>query len=360
MAILVVTACLAQKRGRGAARKGSGGRAQTARSGSRNVNTAGLLKMFRGDIGNSQVEMRLRRAGENLSGTYAYDGIGRSLTLKGHIDSGGRLTLREFDARGRQTGKFDCKYSEESLESPTPRIEGYWSKPDGEQQIFVSLTEQPDGLEDSVRIVPKRMTEGRFGVRIVYPQIAVVRDRASADFNRRVAALIRRALGEFKSEYEPAAGKGYYVMNYNVLLASNGLVSVELNAESSAGEMYVNDDHYALTYDLRAGRSLTIDALFKPGSDYKNSIFENSIQNVKARMKKLREEDGKRGEQEDDEPSFMSETWSEWAISNKGVFVYYELPHVAEYFERVFIPYSALKDLINPNGPAAAFTAEKR
>jgi hypothetical protein len=340
MTLLVVTACLAQASG--------------------SVNQASRLKVFRGEIGNSQVEMKLRRAGENLSGTYAYDGRNQSLTLKGRIDSQGKLTLQEFDARGRQTGKFDCKYSEQSLESPTPTIVGYWSKPDGEQQISVGLTEQPTGLENGARIVPRLMTEGRFGVRVVYPQITGVRNRAATDFNRRVIALIRRALGEFKSGYEPAPGKSYYVMNYNVLLASNDLVSVELNAETSAGDMYVNDDHYGITYDLRAGRALTIDALFKPGSDYKNLIYENSTKNVKARMKKLREEDGRKDEHEDDEPSFMGDTWSEWAMSGKGVFVYYELPHVAEYFERVFIPYSALKDLVNPNGPAASFAGEKR
>jgi hypothetical protein len=346
LVLLMVTACLAQQSGRG---------------GSRSVNPAAQLKVFRGDIGNSQIEMKLRRAGENLSGTYAYDGMGQSLTLKGRIDSGGKLTLQEFDAKGRQTGKFDCRYSEQSLESPTPTIEGNWSKPDGSKQTFVGLTEQSTGLENSIRIVPKLMTEGRFGVRIVYPQIAAAGNRATADFNRRVIALIRKALGEFKSGYEPVPGKSYYVMNYNVLLASNDLVSIELNAEASAGQMYVNDDHYALTYDLRAGRSLTLDALFKPGADYTNSIYENSIKNVRARMKKLREEDGsKKDRPEDDEPSFMSETWSDWAMSSKGVFVYYELPHVAEYFERVFIPYSALKDLVNPDGPAAAFSDEKR
>lgn len=359
LALLIVTACHGQKSERGATRRGSGGRSETGQSSRMSLNPASQLKVFRGDIGNNQVEMRLRRAGENLSGTYAYDGTGQSLKLKGRIDSGGKLTLQEFDAKGRQTGKFDCQYVDQSLESPTPTIQGQWSKPGGNYQIFVSLTEQPAGFTNGSRITPKMMTEKRLGIRAVYPQISAVNNPAIAGFNRQVTALVRKALSEFKSTLDADSGKSHYVMNYNVLLATDELVSVELNAESSAGDMYSNEDHHTITYDLRAGRALALDALFKSGSDYKNALYDYTIKNVKERMRKLREEDGSKRREEDDEPSFMGDSWSSWAMSSKGVFLYYELPHVAEYFERVFIPYAALKDLVNPGGPAAVFSNEK-
>ena len=58
-----------------------------------------------------KVHLRLSQSGNVLSGSYAYDRIGKSLRLSGAMTSGvastKEFTLNEYDDRGRETGKFE-------------------------------------------------------------------------------------------------------------------------------------------------------------------------------------------------------------------------------------------------------------
>ena len=366
--LIVAPACLTQKSQKGAAQTGTGGQAETSaqtaattQSASTAVNPTSFSKVFRGNIGGHPIEMKLRREGESLSGTYAYDGKDQSLTLKGRIDSQGKLVLQELDAKGKQTGQFDGQYSEQSLEGPNATIEGKWLPPDGKNESSVYLTEQPVEFINSLRIVPKVIKEPRLGINAVYPQLTGSNDKAVAEFNHRVSALIEKAVSDYRGDGS-SADHHYYTTDYNVLLATGDLISVEINEDAFTDGAHPNSYHYTLTYDLRAGRELSMDALFKQGTDYKKAIRQYSANNMNERIRKEYETDGK---QTDEGPRFSAEdaeleSWSSWAMSRQGVFVYYNLPNVVAALDRVFIPYSALKDFINPNGPAAAFSNEKR
>src|SRR5207237_2541616 len=82
-------------------------RASSASAQSQAPKPKGELKSFRGTLGKYRVQMRLRREGDALSGSYFYEHVrGGGLRLEGTIDGGGRFTLREFDAAGAQTGLF--------------------------------------------------------------------------------------------------------------------------------------------------------------------------------------------------------------------------------------------------------------
>lgn len=368
--LFVMTACVSQKGNKSEAQMGAGGQAQagaqttataTGQSAGAVASATSYTKLFRGNIGGHPIEMKLRREGENLSGTYSYDGKSQGLTLKGRIDAKGKLALQEFDANGKQTGQFDCQYREEPLEGPSATIDGKWLPPGGKNESYVYLTEQLDEFANGLRIVPKAIKERRFQIEAVYPQLTGSNERAITDFNQRVASIVEKAIKEFKSG-EPDPDKSSYTTSYNVMLASGDLVSVEINEDSYAGGAYPNSGHYALTYDLRAGRELAIESLFKPGSDYKKAIRQYSANNMNERIRKEYETDGKNP---DEGPRFSDEdvdleSWSSWTMSRQGIFVYYDLVHAVAALDRVFIPYSALKDYINPDGPAAAFSNEKR
>src|SRR5882762_9822529 len=67
------------------------------------------VRVYRGSVGESHFQMRLSIQGTNIAGAYSYDSVGEDIKLTGHLDDQGKLELVEFDAKGKQTGKFGCK-----------------------------------------------------------------------------------------------------------------------------------------------------------------------------------------------------------------------------------------------------------
>jgi hypothetical protein len=45
---------------------------------------------------------------------------------------------------------------------------------------------------------------------------------------------------------------------------------------------------------------------------------------------------------------------SAFAVTPRGLMIYYDLPHVIAAFDRNFVPYSAVKNFLKPDGAAAA------
>src|SRR5881628_592370 len=63
---------------------------------------------FIGTINNTlRIRVRLSQSGKILSGSYAYERVGKSLKLNGAMTSEKEFYLNEFDEHGRQTGKFE-------------------------------------------------------------------------------------------------------------------------------------------------------------------------------------------------------------------------------------------------------------
>jgi hypothetical protein len=56
-----------------------------------------------GASGKLAIQMRLRREGDKLAGSYLYESVGKDLSLRGAIDAAGDFQLQEFDAAGAQT-----------------------------------------------------------------------------------------------------------------------------------------------------------------------------------------------------------------------------------------------------------------
>src|SRR4051812_39722834 len=102
------------------------------------VQSAGAqTRNYRGAIGNSHFQMHLTFAGNDVSGTYAYDTVGEDLRLSSRLDQG-RMELAEFAPKGKQkTGKFVCKRFDDPLDQ-----ECSWSRPDGSRESLVVFEEQ--------------------------------------------------------------------------------------------------------------------------------------------------------------------------------------------------------------------------
>jgi hypothetical protein len=77
---------------------------------------------FVGTINNTlRVRIKLSRSDKVLSGSYAYEKVGKSIRLTGTMPYENEFYLDEFDERGVQTGKFAGKFVSKDW------IEGTWS-----------------------------------------------------------------------------------------------------------------------------------------------------------------------------------------------------------------------------------------
>src|SRR4030095_6070906 len=159
---------------------------------------APISRSFRGSIGSSHIEMNLVIAGDELSGTYSYDRIRQAIKLTGQLNKSGGLELKEFDASGKQTGKFVCKGPlGDPLESDCS-----WSKPNGSGESPVFLNEQHVSFTNSLQITPKVLSNRQKGLDVSYPQMsggsgpAVI---AAENLNRRIGDLVNRGIKEFET-----------------------------------------------------------------------------------------------------------------------------------------------------------------
>ncbi|HEY0349020.1 MAG TPA: DUF3298 domain-containing protein [Pyrinomonadaceae bacterium] len=314
------------------------------------------VRVYRGSVGGSNFQMRLNVQGSNVSGAYSYDTVGEDIKLTGQLDAQGKLDLKEFDAKGKQTGKFACK----QLYALEPDC--LWSKPDGTREAYATIVEQNIGFANGLQIVPKTIANRRSGVKVSYPQLAAAGGALSAgaiSFNRRVLALTQKAIKDFEPGSE--AGKNALERNYNVLIANDDLISVELTEYEYSGGAHPNDDFNSLTYDLSANKELGLDDLFKPGSDYKTAIARYVVADIEKRAVAIEESDAKsegRKPIKREDPIVTEDQLSEissWGLTPKGLVVYFDFAHAIAVFDRTVIPYNVVGEYLKPNSPAVRF-----
>lgn len=315
--------------------------------------TSGTPRIFRGAVGDSHIQMSLTFNGNKVEGTYAYDSVGQDIKLTGTLGAGGSLELTEYAEKGKPSGKFLCKGG---LDNPLDKECG-WTRPDGSRQSFVRLEEQSITLTNGLQIVPKLITNRRKGITVSYPQLASSGSLSAGaqGFNRRMLALTQKAITE---DFGPIDEKGVFDANYNVLLGTNDLVSVEMVEYIDGGGAHPNERWWALTFDLAANKQLKLEDLFLPGSDYSAAIARYVSADINRRDVELEKDNAKRDNREykPREEPLMSEDQlaeiSDWALTPKGVVIYFDFPHVMAYFDKNFVPFSAIKEHLKPNGPA--------
>lgn len=319
-------------------------------------------KIYRGTLSGRGIELRLARAGERLTGSYNYDGNAESLRLEGGAGADGKFTLAEFDAAGKQTGKFACAPGGDDSVTLDIDLGCEWAKPDGGGQTYAGLTEQHVAFTRGWRVAPRRIENRKHGVRVSYPQLvggAAARLTPAAEgFNRRVSELAGKVVRAFTADADEE--KKYLEINYDVLLATDDLVSVELAEDNYYGGAHPGENYYGVTYDLRAGRELRLADLFKPDSGFEKALRLHAFKEINRRAADVQKENariaGSEGPGSDElMPADREEEITAWAMTPRGLLVYFSLPHVMAAFDRNFVPYAAVKDQLRADGPAAAF-----
>jgi len=297
-------------------------------------------KVYRGAVGDSHIQMRLNFSGNNVSGAYSYDSIGQDIKLTGHLDDQGRLELVEFGTN-RKPIDSEC----------------HWSKPDGSRERFVVLEEQYINFTNGLQITPRIISNRKTGVGVSYPQLTSTGalNQAAHNFNKRILALVRKAIGEF----DPIDGSGSFDTNYNVRTGTNNLVSIEMAEYSDGGGAHPNNRFWSLSYDLVADKEISFGDLFTVGSNYNAAIASYVVADIEKRAAEMEQENARsegRKPEPRDGPLVSEDQLSElsgWTLTPNGLLVYFDFPHVMAVFDKTSVPYSVVKEHLKPNGPAA-------
>jgi hypothetical protein len=341
--------------------------------------TAVETKFFKGSIGAALgLQMKLVREGEKLSGSYFYQKSGKKIDVRGSVDAGGNVNLEEFDSSGKQTGVFKGTWKQDA--DGSIEIAGNWTKPAGDKKTAFSLHQEPIEFSNGVEVVARQIKENnkkrKYEIYAEYPQLTGSVDPNFEKFNQNVRSLINRRVGEFKKENVPAAPESEPTpdvanvpadesmgsdinIGYEVVLAKDDLISIEFTVSSySAGAAHPNSYAEVVSFDLKNGKALKLAELFQPGSKYLQTISAYCIQALTKQAKgqgdyALMDEDWiKKGAGPD------LKNYNNWTISKKGLGITFDPYQVAAYAagpQHVLVPYSALKEIIKPDGPLGQF-----
>lgn len=325
----------------------------------------GESKTFRGTLGKYRVQMSLRRAGDALSGSYFYEHVrGGRLRLEGALEGGGRFTLREFDPAGAQTGLF--KGAWDSGDESEVSLSGEWSRPDGTRKTEFSLSETFVAFTGDARLITRELKDAdkrlKFEISIEYPQLEGATAARAADFNEAARSLASKEAADFRkgvaqhlAEYKdspPSEVGNYLELHYYVNYADDRLISVGFYEDTYyTGAAHPNHSTVVLNYDLKAGRTLRLADLFRPGSGYLKTISDYCIRELKG------DSDSDGGLIEEG-ASAKSENYRNWLVKRQGLEITFDPYQVGPYVagpQYVTVPYKALAGVINPAGPLAPF-----
>jgi hypothetical protein len=98
--------------------------------------------------------------------------------------------------------------------------------------------------------------------------------------------------------------------------------------------------------------------LFKPGAKYLQTISSYSIKDLKSQSKAQGADSMLTDQTIADGAGPDLKNFKSWTITKKGLAISFDSYQVAPYVagpQRVVIPYSALKDIIKPDGPVGIF-----
>jgi hypothetical protein len=257
-----------------------------------------------------------------------------------------------------------------SSKSEIKEIEGKWSKPDGSKETEFLVSQQPIEFTGSLKILPKVIKEAnkekRYTVEAEYPQIDG--DARFEGFNREARNLISKDVAAFKSAETEQPGdepmdlpaetqNSTLNAGYDFRLATDDLISVEwAEGTYSRGAAHGNNLTQVLNYDLKKAKKLALTDLFIDKSKYLTVIANYCMKELKERSKKpdtmILEDQIEPG------AGPRADNYRAWSITKKGLWITFDPYQVAAYAagpQNILVPYSALKDIIRPDGPIAMF-----
>ena len=209
-------------------------------------------------------------------------------------------------------------------------------------------------VSSQIREVNRRK---RFTIKARYPQaVGAGRDPRQAKLNQELRKFIDKEVNKFRENAGPPEARTFssgsaFESKYSVTHAEGGLISIAFLIETYyEGAVHGSYNTIVFNYALTSGKLLKLADLFKPGSNYLKPISDYAIVSLR------KEKEGVPDSDWIDGAAPKEENYQSWNITRAGLKINFDPYQVGPYAEgphEVLIPYSVLKDIINPAGPLA-------
>jgi hypothetical protein len=175
-------------------------------------------------------------------------------------------------------------------------------------------------------------------------------------FNNEMSLLTQEEIAKFKdnvAQTQPIPGMAgsSYIQKYELKSPPGNLVSLKFSIMIYIeGAAHPGTHSRTVTYDLQAGKDVTLDQLFLPDADYLQKISNYCIAQLKTRNI------GFEAFSSGAEP--IPANYGNWNITADGLLITFDEYQVAAYAagaQQVLVPYSELQTLVDPHGPLAGF-----
>lgn len=322
-------------------------------------NAIDFSKFYQGEIaGRYPIRMQLTRAGNELTGTYAYIKVGKNIPLSGSVDNEGTFSMQETDAQGKVTGVFEGRFY------TATGLSGNWRNPATGKELPFSLQEaNHDTISESIalgqgmRLIENSFTlEGKNGItgEYVFPYLEG-QGTAVKKINEALSPqyLIDESVEDIKATFKEC-NCGTVGVNYHVNYNANDILDISVIVETLGA--YSSGYVSRLTFNTKTGEDLSISKLLKPASLPK--LVAQCDQLLQERMKKAMEEaeDGEAAnwlKELTQDKKFKAEHLEYFTVSPEGITFYYPFgfPHAAltlEPDDAFLFTFAQLKDDIDP------------
>jgi len=258
---------------------------------------------FSGKIDNQNVSMVLNITDSVVTGFYSYDHFNNPLKLTGTIDKtqdgSSAIKLDEF-INDLKNASFELNLERQDPSSSDVSLIGKWTKVGEDKTLDVLLyTAFPENFylsntkANEIQITPKTNTETQkfYTIAYTYPQISGLKDNKIQDsINKSLTQYsdITKTKADFEDilktdtrSTEDPNFTGYsdeidYHINYN----QNNLLSVEFSGYNYSGGAHGIPFVKTLNFDLKTGKELKLNDIFKTDSNYLNYFSTQSKQKL--------------------------------------------------------------------------------
>lgn len=324
-------------------------------------------RTLRGTIGERPATMDLRREDDRLHGTFRYEGDERDRWTTGTIRPDGRLLLDEYDDERRKVGILTGRFVHAAADGIV--IRGTYVT--GEDSLPFALRDEDIAIGASGRLRSRVVTRGDSASGyVVRAEVPTARpaDEATAVEAARLHALVRVADSIVREEIDPFVSglelddpyafgppiPSTWEVTWNARFASEALVSLEFDVYVYyTGAAHPNSHTFTLNWAMADRRALELGDLFRDGTAWVDVVSERAIERIGESMGEWAVgNEWVRNGAGPDPANFAS-----WTIDPAGLRIVFDPYQVAPYAagpQTVTIPWDALVEVLEPDGPWTA------
>lgn len=258
--------------------------------------------------------------------------------------------------------------------------------PEPARRAFTPVVAPAEGIELTDESFKEKSEKYGYEIGITFPELGGRLSPHAARFNRAVRAFVARESRNFRAAHDDPKEAGrraagdqredvYNSLSgrYEIAHFAGDLISVRFNLKAyGRGAGHAVQFYRVLNFDLKRGRPLRLDELFKPESQHLRVLAASSIANLKRQDEEAHRREvarvtgegkpasraGVRTPDSDFESGAGpdADNYRAWNLSAEGVVVTFAACQVfdcAAGGQEVLVPFSALEEILNEEGPAA-------